>query len=341
MKTVLSIQYLRAAAALSVVLFHVFQCTNDGFAVGAAGVDVFFVISGFVLWTVIADKPVSPGRFLWRRAVRVVPLYWTVTLALALLALVAPAVLPQVGFGWGHLALSLLFIPHDDLVGNPFPLLPVGWTLNYEAILYLIMALALLAPRAWRLWVITSLLFAVAAIGFVDPPAYPLFANPMLLQFAAGAWLGQAWLSGRLPGKVIGWALIVVGVDLLAAQQVMRLHAPQMVTLLDLWRPFLWGIPAVMIVAGAVSVEADGGVFASRPLRILGDASYSLYLCHWVVIALITRVVPTTQPWLFIPVAVGGALAAGLACRQGVEKPLLAWLGGLRRPSDAAAAGAG
>ncbi len=341
MKTVLSIQYLRAAAALSVVLFHAFQCTNDGFAVGAAGVDVFFVISGFVLWTVIAAKPISPGLFLWRRAVRVVPLYWAVTLALALLVLAAPAVLPQVEFGWGHLGLSLLFIPHDDLVGNPFPLLPVGWTLNYEVILYVVMALALLAPRPWRLRTITALLFAVTAIGFIDPPAYPLFANPMLLQFAAGAWLGQAWLARRLPGKVIGWGLIVVGVDLLAIQQILRLHAPEMVILLDLWRPFLWGIPAVMLVAGAVSVEADGGVFASRPLRILGDASYSLYLCHWVVIALITRVVPTTQPWLFIPVAVGGALVAGLACRQGVEKPLLAWLGGLRRPLDAAAAGAG
>ena len=62
---------------------------------------------------------------------RVVPLYWAVTLALALLVLAAPGVLPQVGFAWGHLVLSLLFIPHDDLVGNPFPLLPVGWTLNY------------------------------------------------------------------------------------------------------------------------------------------------------------------------------------------------------------------
>ncbi len=341
MKTVLSIQYLRAAAALSVVLFHTFQCVNNGFAVGAGGVDIFFVISGFVLWTVIEAAPIGPGLFLWRRAVRVVPLYWAITLALAALVLAAPQVLPQVRFGWAHLAQSLLFIPHNDLVGDPFPLLPVGWTLNYEVILYLVMAAALVGPRAWRLWAITALLFAVTSIGFIHPPAYRLFANPMLLQFAAGAWLGQAWLKGRLPGKVIGWAMVVVGVDLFAAQQVMRLHAPDMIVLLDLWRPFLWGIPAFLIVAGAVSVEAAGGVFQSRTLRVLGDASYSLYLCHWLVIALIARVVPTTNPWLFVPVAIGGALAVGLACRQFLEKPLLAWFGGLRRSADHPALEAG
>ena len=330
MKTVLSIQYLRAAAALSVVLFHTFQCVNDGFAVGAGGVDVFFVISGFVLWTVIAERPISPGVFLYRRAVRVVPLYWAATLALAVLVLAAPKALPQVRFGWAHLAQSLLFIPHNDLVGDPFPLLPVGWTLNYEVILYLVMALALLAPRVWRLWAITILLLGVTSIGFIHPPFYRLFANPRLLQFAAGAWLGRAWLAGRLPGRVIGWVLLVVGFDLFAAQQVLRLHAPDMIILLDLWRPFLWGIPAFLIVAGAVSVEAAGGLIASRGLRILGDGSYSLYLCHWVVIALIARMVPTTQPWLFVPVAVGGAVAVGLLCRQVVEKPLLARLGARR-----------
>ena len=341
MKTVLSIQYLRAAAALSVVLFHTFQCVNDGFAVGAAGVDVFFVISGFVLWTVIEAAPIGPGLFLWRRAVRVVPLYWAITLALAALVLAAPQILPQVRFGWAHLMQSLLFIPHDDLVGDPFPLLPVGWTLNYEAILYLVMAAALFAPRVWRLWLITAILAAVAGFGFIDRPAYPLFANPMLLQFAAGAWLGQAWLYGRLPGKVIGWAMLIVGVDLIAAQQVIRLHAPTLIIQLDLWRPLLWGVPAFLIVAGSVSLEAAGGVFASRALRVLGDASYSLYLCHWVVIALIARTVPTTNPWLFMPVAICGAIAAGLACRQLVEKPLLAWFGGMRRPRTSAALVAG
>ena len=336
MKAVLSIQYLRALAALSVVLFHTFQCVNDGFAVGAGGVDIFFVISGFVLWTVVADRPIGPGVFLWRRAVRVVPLYWTITVVLALLVLAAPQVLPQVRFGWAHFIKSLMFIPHNDLVGDPFPLLPVGWTLNYEVILYLVMAMALMASRAWRLWAITALLFGVTSIGFIHPPAYRLFANPMLLQFAAGAWLGQAWLTGRLPGRVIGWTMIIVGVDLFAAQQVLRLHAPDMIILLDLWRPFLWGIPAFLIVAGAVSVEAAGGIFASWPLRVLGDASYSLYLCHWVVIALIAKAVPTTSPLLFMSVAIGGAIVVGLACRQFVEKPLLAWFGGLgRRAGDA------
>src|SRR5450432_1983294 len=122
MKTLLSIQYLRGAAALAVVIFHALQWRSGGFEVGRAGVDVFFVISGVIMWWVTADGPVGPWAFLWRRLTRVAPLYWLMTLAVAAGALVSPAFLPEVLLGSRHLALSLAFIPHFDPYGRPFPL---------------------------------------------------------------------------------------------------------------------------------------------------------------------------------------------------------------------------
>jgi exopolysaccharide production protein ExoZ len=330
LKTFLSIQYLRAAAAMSVVLFHAFQCVNDGFPLGAAGVDVFFVISGFVLWTSVEAQPTAPLSFLWRRIGRVVPLYWVVTLALAVLALAAPAAIPQLKFGWRHVALSLAFIQHSDPVGDPFPFLPVGWTLNYEMIFYLVMTAALMAPARWRLRALAGGLCAVTVIGFFNPPLYPMFANPMLLQFVAGAWIGSAWRRRALPGAHVGVGLMLAGLGLFAFFQGLDM-AGLGGWKLDLWRPILWGIPAFAIVAGAVSLEADWGLPRIGPLKALGDGSYSLYLCHWPTIALVAKVVPTTQPLIFLPIAVAAAVTVGLACRRWVERPLLAWFQGLGR----------
>ena len=147
MSKLASIQILRAAAALSVTLFHAGQWSHLDCAVGAAGVDVFFVISGFVLWTACEARPQSPAAFLLARVGRILPLYWIVTLAVAAVAIAAPMAVPIVLPDLRHMVLSLLLLPHTDPAGGPFPLLPTGWTLTYEAFFYLVMALALAAPR--------------------------------------------------------------------------------------------------------------------------------------------------------------------------------------------------
>ena len=140
MKRLSSIQILRAAAALSVALFHACQWSQADFAVGAAGVDLFFLISGFVLWLAAERAPVSPGAFLWARFTRVAPLYWIWTLIAAAMAAVWPPITAIIHLGLGHLLLSLAFLPHTDPAGGPWPLLPSGWTLVYEAFFYLAFA---------------------------------------------------------------------------------------------------------------------------------------------------------------------------------------------------------
>ena len=133
MKPLTSVQGLRAFAALGVLMFHACQWSGLDFAVGAAGVDLFFLISGFVLWLSAERARPTPAAFLAARAVRVAPLYWFWTLLAAALAWRWPKMLPVVHLNLRHAILSLAFVPHLDPWGGPFPLLPSGWTLTYEA----------------------------------------------------------------------------------------------------------------------------------------------------------------------------------------------------------------
>ena len=131
-QTLLSIQYLRASAALMVVVYHAMMLAPVDFGIGAAGVDLFFVISGFILWTIARERPLTPLEFLKRRWIRVAPLYWTLTLAVAAIATFWPFVFGQFKATPSHVLLSLGFIQHMNPDGAPFPLIPVGWSLNYE-----------------------------------------------------------------------------------------------------------------------------------------------------------------------------------------------------------------
>ena len=328
----LSIQALRALAALAVVAYHALQWDRGGFDVGRAGVDVFFVISGVIMWHVTSGRDVAPADFLWRRLTRVAPLYWLATVGVLAVAFLWPAFLPEVRPGWGHLALSLAFVPHLDPRGLPFPTLPPGWTLDYEATFYGFFAAALLGPRAWRGRLVVGALMAVTAFGFLAPdPYYYLGANPMLLQFAAGVGLGIAVETRLRPPRWAGGAMILTALAWWTAVQAGGLFT-------ELWRPLLWGVPAFLTAAGALTLELNP---RARPLpavaawaaRGLGDASYAIYILHLPATALVAHTLGWSHPWLFLSAAMAASIAAGLAGRAWVEKPLLAWLRAAPPPS--------
>jgi exopolysaccharide production protein ExoZ len=324
-----------------VVVFHAFQWLDDQFWIGAAGVDLFFVISGFIIWTVSAGRESQPASFVWRRFTRVAPAYWVMTGLVAVVALADPAFLPQVAVTPRHLALSLAFIQHADPYGRAFPLLPPGWTLNYEAVFYLIVAAALLAPQMVRLGLVIAALAAIAALGFLDPPLYGMGANLMMLEFAAGAWLGHRFLEGRRAPAAAGLALAGLGLLALAGLYVGGVHGGFW---RELVRPILWGAPATMIVAGAVIAEQGGRLRVPRALVRLGDASYAIYLCHMPATALIAHTLGVRPAALFVPIAATASIAAGFGFHFALEKPLIAacrsWPGRLAalRPARSEAA---
>jgi exopolysaccharide production protein ExoZ len=321
METLRSIQQLRAFAALSVAAFHALQWARIPFDVGAAGVDVFFVISGFIMWRTTSGRDIRPLAFLRRRAVRIAPLYWTVTLLLAGAALVWPARFPEIDpEGW-HVLASLAFVQHRNPDGLPFPILAPGWTLNYEAVFYVLFAACLFLERSKRLLAVSGVLSATAAFGFFHPPAYEMLANPMLLEFLAGVLWARALEEGVTPGRSGGWLMFVVGLSWFAVMAVTRAEW-------DLWRPLFWGLPAFLMVAGLTAVEADGGLADIPPLRWMGDASYSLYLLHPLIIGAMAVLIGVHQPWVFVPLSIGLSCVAAFACWTGFERPVTQWLRG-------------
>jgi exopolysaccharide production protein ExoZ len=257
-----SIQVLRGLAACAVVFLHAYPdpdgpVGNAGY--GAAGVDLFFVISGFIMASVSQGR--TAGQFLGDRLWRIYPLWWV-------------AVLPwlfMVPRGPTFLASSLTLWPiYAD--GYFVPVLKVGWTLSFELLFYLAMTAAIATRAAVPLALYA--LFLVGALA-TSSPLLHFLGSPMALEFLMGV------LIARLPRHAAFGILVPIGIALFACTSpgigdVEASLGPQWA----LWRALLWGIPAALVVWGTLSLDR---VFKHRVFDVpvaLGDASYSIYLFH-------------------------------------------------------------
>ncbi len=333
MQRVVGIQYLRAVAALAVLLHHALGRLDIRFAVGAAGVDVFFVISGFIIMHTLQGRPMRPGVFLWNRAARIVPLYWVVTIGITGLAVLVPRAMPALQPSAERLLASLLFIPHSNGDGAVLPLLVPGWTLNFEMFFYLVVALCWAAPAAWRLRLLFGALAVLAALGMLLRPTDPILAtwtSGLLLQFGAGGVLALALAHSRLPGRATGTALLAGGVIAYAALEISGWYS-------EAWRFIAWGIPAICIVLGAVALEPLREPRGLGWLRALGDASYSIYLLHTLVVSALFRLVAPWSPLGFVLLSIGLGCGLGLVSFRWFEQPAGRWLRGWPRPVPAVA----
>jgi exopolysaccharide production protein ExoZ len=316
------IQYLRAFAALAVVVYHSAERSGLHFGIGAAGVDVFFVISGFIMWTVTRGKPVGAATFIRHRLLRIVPLYWLVTLTLACVALAMPSAFPALQPKAGHVIASMLFIPHMDGGGHPWPLVVAGWTLVYEMFFYAVFAASLLAPRHLQIGLVTAVLLACVAAGVALAPSQPwleTYTNPLLLEFLAGIWIGELWRQERVPGPAIGMALLVAGLACYATLESKHFY-------LESARLALWGMPAMLLVVGMLACEGMVVMRRARLLLILGDASYAIYLVHGLLISGLGKLLGGVAPALLLPIFVVGAGVVGVAVHFWVERPMTAIL---------------
>jgi exopolysaccharide production protein ExoZ len=213
-KHLISIQYLRGVAAMMVVFHHAMAAapwltaTGVSIQAGARGVDIFFVISGFIMYSAARSQTV--GEFVWRRCTRVIPLYWIATMAFLLYAVAVTkgrALSPET---MAHVGQSLLFIPHWSLSdpSKAWPYLVPGWTLNYEMFFYGIFALGLATGRVVLLPTLT--ICALTMIGFVVAPtgaAAVTYTSPLMLEFLAGIWIAVLHERGLL--RRVGWMLPV------------------------------------------------------------------------------------------------------------------------------------
>lgn len=222
-----SVQILRALAALMVVVDHTILSMIDkagvdaalrpfAVALGAAGVGLFFGISGFVMM-LSHHKDFGQADAVWpfirKRLTRIVPLYWLAT-GVYVARLIQTHRAPELS----DVALSMLFLPHPGGSGDYRPVYTLGWTLNFEMYFYAIMALCLFAPKRIGPWATGSIVVSVVAAGSLLPlpPAVAFYAQPFALLFALGLAVGATWLKyGRLSatGKPPGRATLL-GVEL-------------------------------------------------------------------------------------------------------------------------------
>jgi exopolysaccharide production protein ExoZ len=327
MQRILSIQYLRALAAMTVVVFHALESTTTRFEIGAAGVDVFFVISGFIMASLTFDGDATPAAFIWRRIIRIVPLYWMATLLALAVSLVRPNFFHAFDPSLENAALSLLFIPHNSAIGMA-PVLWQGWTLEYEMFFYALCALGLFLPAANRLKMLCALLVLLITLGAIFQMPGPLarvYTNPLLLEFMAGVALAGLWRRQAMPRPALGAAALVLGICLFAAQGA-HVATFSGVRVLD------WGVPAILLVLGALSLEAAQRVPLSRTGLLLGDASYSIYLAHGFVVAGFIWFFADAPPVVRVLSCVAGATAVAICSRLWFERPVAAWLKSIGEP---------
>jgi exopolysaccharide production protein ExoZ len=311
-----SLQIVRFVAAAMVVWFHTAHT-----ALGAAGVDVFFVLSGYVISLVAQGR--TAGGFLRDRLTRIFPIYYVCTIPWVVLVLLYGR--PDLNTPQSIAATLTLWPVYDHITG---PLLAAGWSLCFEVLFYVGMAAVLVWRRlAWLLPAAYGLsLIAAYATGL---PLFRFIGNPLIAEFGLGLALARIRFKSR-PG---GAAAICVGVAaLLLAGPV---FADRFVVSGGVWdlnspeRPLVWGLPAALVVWGALQFDPLSGRISAW-LSDLGDASYSIYLTHLFTIVALAPILP----W---PLTFLAAIVVGVAAHKRIEKPLMAFFRNLWRTRDAAA----
>jgi len=334
MANIPTIQFLRALAALMVLFGHVIAEAEHyyGMAFGldfipwSRGVDIFFVISGFII-TISAHHLFgqlgAAKAFLWRRFVRVAPLYYFFTTLMVAALLFLPGMAKDTAFDPGQIISSFLFLPYERYDGRIAPVLSLGWTLNFEMFFYAIFAVFLAARgRIGPIGVIITIV-GLSLIGIFSPPdgaIFKVWTNPIMITFVFGILIARAYLQGitNLGGGIWVLALGVVLLILLSWLVVNGVALPRFIAS---------GLPSALIVAACV-------LFKSSEVRIpklwllLGDASYALYLSHRFVLRVVTVVVvpllPNAPVWgvVYIVATIGLAILAGIATHMWIEKPM-------------------
>jgi exopolysaccharide production protein ExoZ len=327
-----NLQILRAIAASLVVYYHcdVHFLGLDVF--GSCGVDIFFVLSGFIM-TMIAGRgsgAPTPAEFLQRRIARIVPLYWSMTLAIFTVAALAPSVLHSTRSSLGELAKSLFFVPFFKDDWSIQPLLYVGWTLNLEMYFYACIALGLWLWRDRWQWVASGLITAILAgctmFGSRGNALVESYRRPLVFEFLAGivAFHVYCAVSPRAAGR---WKFAL---GMLTAAALVALPALEAIGgggRGDVWRAGTWGPCAFVCVTGAALLSKAGLDLSWRPLVLAGDASYALYLSHPYVHG-VQNLASEKLPWLRLnhaggcAAAVAASIAAAVVLHLTVERPL-------------------
>lgn len=288
---VVNIQYLRALAAIIVAFSHSAADVSRlhkipiNFPIpGPFGVEIFFVISGFIIFYANLDR-VGSGepqvlRFLKGRFWRIVPFYWLCTTLYLGIGLVGLGAINREVSSASHVIASYLFTPWPAPDGRIGPVYALGWSLNFEMFFYAFFALAMFMRPKWLLTTLTMLFVVLAVLHplFPEPSALSFWSTAYILEFVIGMWL--AFLSRRINRRapaVAFWPIMMLLLAI-ASFYFQARHVAGHGEGVTLW--------SILFASALVST----GVFCRQAGDIagivgrIGDSSYSLYLLHMFVI---------------------------------------------------------
>lgn len=287
--TLYSVQLLRFFAAALVVLSHV--RTEYGLVrFGDVGVDIFFVISGFIIYYV--TKRASP-HFFTKRLIRIVPLYWIGTLVLAAVALLAPSVLNNVEFDATRILASLFFIPYWTAETHFHPLLLLGWTLNYEILFYFVFYVAMRISHRFRFVICSGLLIALSVShGIAEPKsAYFFWSDSYIIEFIYGMSIGlmvertNFLRKADTPLTIAGIGLALYVFLLYPTTALFPSEAPRFITI------GLASLFAVLLVLSSESAIRRLPKRVTSSVVLLGDLSFASYIFHIYVMGVTKRLI--------------------------------------------------
>lgn len=306
MKVLGNIQSLRAIAAWAVVYYHYAHHFYDLKPVstmlkivsfyGNFGVDLFFVISGLIMYYSASQRQVSAGEFVRKRLVRIMPAYWFYSMLLFLL-IISPIGLVRldVPYTWKTLAESVVLVSDDsDTGGAKAPLLYVGWTLTFEMIFYCIFATGLMLPTRHRLFLVFCTVLFIPVLWPTNWPAARVLGDYRMFEFASGMAAGAIWLHFKEKMKyrnILVAALMIISTGILLFMvgpyyKIGRILAATFIVIASLFDQYLVHLKI------------------AKWLQKLGDYSYSTYLVHPIVIMLLHKHLGNQfsrpQEWLII-----------------------------------------
>jgi exopolysaccharide production protein ExoZ len=340
------LQSLRAISVILVMLHHLRSAWGvyfnpkenlDFLYFGHCGVDIFFVISGFIMWHVYRNDLNRPERFIpfiQRRFIRIYPVYWILTTALLVVLVLAPGEVKDYKRDFFYIVQSYSLLPLGFAQGNP--IIPAAWSLFHEIKFYLFFAGCILLPaKASRWWVrglVTLTLLHLAWLLTPDGQAAGMgfVFSPYNLQFLAGCLIAHT-VGTRQPSPALATVALALGIGGIAVLGWFDAHL-----LLEdrLIRALAYMGPAAALVFGATTLDYLPGArdYASRFLAFVGDASYVLYLIHYPVYCLGALLLlklgwgAQWPAWVILPALFVAAFVASVLFHAVVERPVTAFL---------------
>lgn len=321
-----SIQALRGITALFVALEHVrfLNC-------GAFGVDIFFVISGFM---VMFSTHKDTKHFLSKRLLRIYPLYALITLGTYFLLLVFPDMFQLTQADPSSLIKSLFFIPFEISPGIIQPLVRVGWTINYEILLYVLFAIACRLSHRFRGLICSGfliLLMLLAHILPVDSIVLTFYGDYILLEFIFGILLYYVMSKIYVPLSTQKYTTLPAYLCVPAILVLFGVlaYTKQNVPLILFGRAVYWGLPALVIVT--LTFIMDTKLTMPKPLVYLGNISFSIFLLHYYPLMFIDRKIYNLEYYtpMAIPVTICGLVLVILMASVSyalIEKHLTGYL---------------